>query len=89
MGGLQTAEEAYGKTEPKLEIAGQTLQCRNEASAVMGRAEHINRQLEAEFWERSERDQKGKVKDEKQVVARSRFLVIFRRERSGKKSMEN
>lgn len=56
MGGLQTAEEAYGKTEPKLQIAGQILQCRNEASTEMGRAEHINRQLEAEFWERSARD---------------------------------
>lgn len=35
MGGLKTPEEAYRKTEPKLEIAGQTLQCRNEASPVM------------------------------------------------------
>lgn len=61
MGGLQTGEEAYGKTEPKLGIAGQTLQCRNETSPVMGRAEHINSQLEDEFWEVSARDcRKGK-----------------------------
>lgn len=60
-GGLQTGKEAHMKTEPKLEIAGQTLQCRNEATPVMGRAEHINRQLEAEFWEISARDcRKGK-----------------------------
>lgn len=51
MGGVQTGEEAHWKTEPKLKIAGQTLQCRNEATPVMGMAEHINRQLETEFWE--------------------------------------
>lgn len=60
-GGLQTGEEACGITEPKLEIAGQTLQSRNEVTTVTRRAEHINRQLETEFWEISVRDcRKGK-----------------------------
>lgn len=39
--------DTYVKTEVKLEIAGQTSHCRNEASTVMGRIEHVNVQVGA------------------------------------------
>lgn len=73
------------ETEPKLEIAGQTSQCRNEATPVMLRTEHLNMQVEAEVCKISARDcREGKVKDENWVVGRSRLLVIFRREAARK-----
>lgn len=53
---LHTRKEAYVKTEPKLEVAGQTSHCRNEATPVMERTEHLNTQVEAEVCEISARD---------------------------------